>query len=190
MKNKIIARINDSISVKQSLAADQEQLQQIEAAVTAIIKTYKKNGKILIFGNGGSAADSQHFAAEFVGRFLKERRALPAIALTANSSTLTALANDYTYEYVFERQIEAFGQKGDIAIGISTSGGAKNVIAGLKQAKKMGLICIGLTGQKGVNLKEHTDICLFAPSKETPRIQEAHIVIIHIICDLVEEALA
>ncbi|MCP4649931.1 MAG: D-sedoheptulose 7-phosphate isomerase [PVC group bacterium] len=187
MKNNIITSITDSIKVKEKMLS--ALIPEIEHTAKTIIKAYKKKKKVLIFGNGGSAADSQHIAAELVGRFKKERQAWPAIALTTNTSILTALANDYSYDCIFERQIEALGNKGDIAIGISTSGKAPNVIAGFKKARKQGLTCIALTGQKGSNLKKLTDICLMAPAKDTPRIQEAHILIAHIICDLVEKDL-
>ncbi|MBU1042895.1 MAG: D-sedoheptulose 7-phosphate isomerase [Candidatus Omnitrophica bacterium] len=171
-------------------AIAEKNTKQIVTISKTIIEAYKNGKKVIIFGNGGSASDAQHMAAELVGRFKKERKAYPAIALTTNTSTLTALANDYSYEYIFERQIEAFVQKGDIAIGISTSGKAKNVIAGLKKAKDMGAFTIGLTGEMGINLKKITDICLMVPSDDTARIQESHITIIHIICKLVEDALS
>ncbi len=149
----------------------------------------KKDGKVMFFGNGGSASDSQHLAAEFVGRFKKERKPLPALALTVDTSILTSLANDYGYEVVFARQIEALGQKNDIAFGISTSGKAKNVACALKQAKKMGIFTIALTGGDGGELAKIADISLIVPSAVTARIQEAHITIGHIICDLVENEL-
>ncbi|MBU4305004.1 MAG: D-sedoheptulose 7-phosphate isomerase [Candidatus Omnitrophica bacterium] len=155
----------------------------------AIIGAYQKGKKLLIFGNGGSAADAQHMAAELVGRFKKERRAFAAMALTTNTSILTALANDYNYEYVFERQVEAFAEKDDIVIGISTSGNAANVIAALKKARDIGAVTAALTGAKGIRLKELCEMCIMVPSEDTPRIQEAHITIIHIICKLVEDAL-
>ncbi|RKY37710.1 MAG: phosphoheptose isomerase [Candidatus Omnitrophota bacterium] len=162
---------------------------EIELIVKEVINVYTKRGKLLIFGNGGSAADSQHIAAEFMSRFKRERRALPAIALTTDTSIITAVSNDYSFTRIFSRQIEALAVKGDIAIGISTSGKAENVIAGLKQARALGLTCITLTGEKGVNLKQLSDICLIVPSANTPRIQEMHITVAHIICELVEQAL-
>ncbi|MCX5706188.1 MAG: SIS domain-containing protein, partial [Candidatus Omnitrophica bacterium] len=142
------------------------------------------------FGNGGSASDAQHIAAELVGRFRKERKGLAAISLTTNTSILTSLANDYGYDIVFARQIEALAEKFDLAIGISTSGKAKNVALGIKQAKKMGLKTIGLTGGDGGELAKLVDISLIVPSSVTARIQEAHITIGHIICELIEEACA
>ncbi len=181
--NKLIRESQETI-----LRLESECSRDIAGIAEALIHAYRNKNKVLIFGNGGSAADSQHIAAELVGRFKKERAGLPAIALTTNTSNLTALANDYGYDYVFERQIEALGQKNDVAIGISTSGQAKNVIAALKKSREMGMVCIGLTGSRGTNLKSLTDICLMVPSKDTPRIQEAHITCAHIICELVENA--
>jgi len=154
-----------------------------------MLKTIKSGHKILLFGNGGSAADSMHIAAELVGRFRKERKALPAIALTDNISTLTALGNDYNFEYIFERQVEAFGKKDDLAIGISTSGSSKNVVRGILKASSMGLKTAGLTGNKKGGLFKVTDMCIRVPSDNTPRIQEAHITIGHIVCELIEDAL-
>ncbi len=143
----------------------------------------------MIFGNGGSASDSQHIAAEFVGRFKKNRDAIAAVALTTNTSILTALANDYGYETIFTKQVEALGRKNDVVIGISTSGKAKNVASGIKQAKKMGLATVALTGADGGELANLADIALIVPSSVTARIQEAHITIGHIICELVEQEL-
>ena len=188
MKKEIIDLLNESSLTIASLKSDCAE--EITAIVKALVKVYRRKGKVLIFGNGGSAADSQHIAAELVGRFKKERRALPAVALTTNTSNLTALANDYSYDYVFERQLDALGTKNDVAIGISTSGQAKNVISALKKARQKGMFCIALTGSRGLNLKKITDICLIVPSKNTPRIQEAHITAAHIICELVENALS
>ncbi len=147
------------------------------------------SGKVLLFGNGGSAADSQHIAAELMGRFARERRALPAIALTVNTSNLTAISNDYSYEEVFARQIEALGRPGDVAVGISTSGNSPNVVKALERAKAAGLVTQALTGQRGGKCAEVADLALRAPSNDTPRIQELHITVGHIVCDLVEEAL-
>ncbi|MDH3998593.1 MAG: D-sedoheptulose 7-phosphate isomerase [Desulfuromonadales bacterium] len=146
-------------------------------------------GKLLVMGNGGSAADAQHLAAELVGRFLLERRALPAIALTTDSSILTAVGNDYGFDNVFTRQVEALGAPGDVVIGISTSGNSANVVNALKQAKTMGLQCIGLLGGSGGCIAEMVDLALVVPCDETPRIQEAHLTIIHLLCDLIEKQL-
>ena len=187
MTDEINKYFNESADLINTLT--QNPPKEIKLISSAIINAFKNNSKVLIFGNGGSAADSQHFAAELVGRFKKERRGFPAIALTTNSSIITALSNDYEFDLIFKRQIEALGSKNDIAIGISTSGAAKNVISGLKTASEMGLIPIALTGKTGTNLIDIADITLLVPSGNTPHIQEAHITIIHIICKLVEDAM-
>jgi len=184
MKDTIKARIEESIEAKEKL--HESQAENIEAAARAIIGSLRSGGKALIFGNGGSAADSQHIAAELVGRFKKERPPFAAIALTTNTSLLTALANDYGYDLTFSRQVEALGKEGDVAIGLSTSGSSKNVIAALNKAKSMGLKTIGLTGAAGKAMKEICDVTITVGSKDTPRIQESHILIAHIICELVE----
>lgn len=162
---------------------------EIERTINEITRCLKKNNKIVIFGNGGSAADAQHIAAELIGRYQKERKSYPAIALTSNSSSITALANDYSFERVFSRQCESLVSRGDIAIGISTSGNSKNVKNGLISAKKKGAITIGLLGNRGGNIKSITDISIVVDSKSTPRIQEAHRTIYHIICEMVENNL-
>ena len=185
MKAVIEKIFQESIRVKQE--ALKVNLDMIIQVTTEIKKTLDQGGKILIFGNGGSAADSQHIAAEFIGRFQKERKSLPAIALTTDTSILTALGNDYGYDIVFARQIEGLGNKGDVAFGISTSGNSKNVIQGIKKAKQMGLKTISLTGCGGGALAKLTDISLIVPSDKTARIQESHICIAHTICELVEE---
>ncbi len=187
MRDKIKDTLFESIQIKEELM--HTCIGRIIQIVNCVIGCLKRGKKIIIFGNGGSAADSQHLAAEFVGRFKKDREALPAIALTTDTSILTSLANDYGYEVIFARQIEALGKKGDVAIGISTSGKAKNVILGIKQAKEMGLKTIVLTGGDGGILARAANISLIVPSKNTARIQEGHITIGHIICELVEEAL-
>lgn len=186
MRDRIKDIIFESIQVKEQLM--HTDIKTIIDIAEAFIDCIRKDGKIILFGNGGSASDSQHIAAELVGRFRKERTALAGIALTTNIAILTALANDYTYDVVFARQLEALGQKNDLAVGISTSGKAKNVIAGIKQAKKMGLRTVGLTGADGGELARLADIVLVVPSKVTARIQEAHITIAHIICELTEQA--
>ena len=186
MRDKIKDILLESIQVKEELL--RTSIGKIIEITDLITGCLKKNGKVILFGNGGSASDSQHIAAEFVGRFKKDRNALAAIALTTNTSILTALANDYGYELVFARQIEALGKKNDVAIGISTSGKAKNVVLGIKQAKKMGLKTIALTGTDGGELTKLTDISLIVPSSVTARIQEAHITVGHIVCELVEQA--
>lgn len=187
MKKKIKELLKESVDVKNKLI--ECQLDEIEKLALAMLKTIKSGHKILLFGNGGSASDSLHIAAELVGRFKKERKALPAIALTANIATLTALGNDYDFDYIFERQVEAFGNKGDMAIGISTSGSSKNVVRGILKASKMGLKTAALTGNKKGDLFKLADLCVRVPSENTPRIQEAHIAIGHIVCELIEDAL-
>jgi len=184
MKQTIQKIFKESIRVKEETLNQNEEA--IILAARAMVSTLKRGGKILLFGNGGSAADSQHIAAELMGRFKKERRALPAIALTTDTSILTALSNDYDYDIVFSRQIEGLAQKKDIAFGISTSGQSKNVIKGIQQSKKMGLQTISLTGGKGGSLKKMTDISLVVPSKDTARIQESHLCLLHVLCELIE----
>ena len=184
MQDAIKSIFQESIRVKEQTLKD--NLSQIIKAVEEIIKVFQNNGKIFFMGNGGSAADSQHIAAEFIGLFQKKRRSLPAIALTTDTSILTALGNDYGYEVIFSRQLEGLGKKGDIVVGISTSGNSKNVIAGVKKAKALGIKSISLTGCKGGKLAELCDINLIVPSNKTARIQESHICIAHSICELVE----
>lgn len=157
-------------------------------AAQAIAHAFKTGRKILLFGNGGSAADSQHIAAEFMNRFLIERPPLPAIALTTDTSILTSISNDYAFDEVFSKQIKALGKKGDIAVGISTSGNSANVLKGFRVAKKLGMVTIALTAEGG-KIASNADIALAVPSKSTPRIQEAHIAIGHILCDLTDTIL-
>lgn len=179
-------RIEDSIMVKRRLLECTETCAEV---AERIIRAFRKGNKVLLFGNGGSAADAQHIAAELVGRYYLDRPALPAQALTANTSTLTAIGNDYDYDQIFSRQIEAFGQTGDVAIGISTSGGSRNVIEALRAAKRKGMVTIGMTGESGGQLKAEVDYCICVPSTATPRIQEAHILVGHILSELVEQAI-
>jgi D-sedoheptulose 7-phosphate isomerase len=174
----------ESIEVKRAALAQNKKA--ILAAVKMLTGALKNGRKIIFFGNGGSAADSQHIAAEFIGRFQKERKALAAIALTTDTSILTALGNDYGFDIIFSRQIEGIGNKGDVAIGISTSGNSKNVIEGVKKAKQMGLKTVSLTGCYGGKLAKLTDISLIVPADKTARIQESHICMAHAICELVE----
>jgi D-sedoheptulose 7-phosphate isomerase len=185
MRDDIKDILLQSIQIKEDLM--RTRIDQIIDISNMVIECLKKGGKVILFGNGGSASDSQHLAAELVGRYQKERQGLPAIALTTNSSVVTAIANDYGYEAVFSRQLEALGQKNDLVIGISTSGKAKNVAVGMKQAKKMGLKTIAFTGGDGGELSRLADVALVVPSLVTARIQEAHITVGHIICDLVEK---
>jgi len=187
MRDRIIDIINDSIHIKEQIL--HTHIDNIIKATKLILASLKGGGKVFFFGNGGSAADAQHLAAEFVGRFQKDRKALPAISLNTNTSIITALSNDYGYEIIFAKQIEALGNAGDVAIGISTSGKARNVLAGIKKAKEMGLKTICLSGGTGGELAKAADICLLIPSAITARIQEAHITIGHIICELIENEL-
>jgi len=187
MHKKVEQIFADSIAVKQQTLID--NLPQIVAAAERIINAFKVRNRVFFCGNGGSAADSQHIAAEFVGRFQKEREAWPAIALTTDTSALTALGNDYSYDIVFSRQLQALGQKNDVLIGISTSGNSKNVIEAVKTAKQMGITTIVVTGGTGGQLAGLADIVLKSSSPNTARIQEAHLVMFHAICELVENAL-
>ncbi|MFH1202282.1 MAG: SIS domain-containing protein [Candidatus Omnitrophota bacterium] len=187
MKNTIRRILQDSIKVKENVL--KTQILVIEKVAREVIACLKTGHKIIFLGNGGSAADSQHLAAELVGRFQKNRRGLAAISLNVNTSVITALANDYGYEYVFSKQLEALAEKGDLVIAISTSGNAKNVIMAVKKAGAMKIKTIGLTGGTGGDLTKLADTSITIASKITARIQEAHICIGHIICELVEEAL-
>lgn len=183
-KDFIKKTIGESISVKEKMGHQlSDTILQISKCIS---ETLLKNGTVYLFGNGGSAADSQHIAAEFVGRFAKERRPLPAEALTTNTSALTAIGNDYDFSEIFSRQVRARVQSKDVVVGISTSGKSMNVIKGLQAAKKIGTKTIGFTGSKPNLMKGLTNYCLCVPSNNTPRIQEAHILAWHIICDLVE----
>jgi D-sedoheptulose 7-phosphate isomerase len=182
-------RLRASLAVKEALLED-ESLAEIAAAAELVVRALRDGGKLLIFGNGGSAADAQHIAGEFVGRFLAERRALPAMALSVNTSVLTALANDYSYDVVFARQVEALGEPGDVAFGISTSGTSGNVVAALRAARERGLRTLALTGRSGGTMRELADVCVRVPADETPRIQEGHVVVAHIICEIAERELA
>ncbi len=161
----------------------------LEIAAKLCIKSLKNDGKILIFGNGGSAADAQHFAAEMVGKYKAKRKGLPAIALTTDTSALTSIGNDFGYAHIFDRQVEALANNGDIVIGISTSGRSANVINALKLSQVIGCKTIGFSGANGGEMNEICDVNLIVPSKDTPRIQEMHIVIGHTICELVDQAL-
>ena len=190
MENGLLRKAaEEHISVAKALAADTFLLSQADKAAARIAECYKKGGKVIFFGNGGSAADAQHMAAEFLGRYMKERRALPAIALTANTSAITAIGNDYGYPQVFRRQLEGLGAKGDVAIGISTSGNSENVVQAIKYAKEKGILAIALVGKRKCALDEMADICIKVPSDSTPRIQEMHELILHTVCAMVENEL-
>ena len=180
--------IQESIAVKQQLAGEAPQL--ISEAARMIIASMQSGGKLIVFGNGGSAADAQHLSAELVGRYSKNRQALPAIALTTDSSVLTSISNDYGFDTVFSRQLEGLGKAGDVALAISTSGNSSNVLRATSLAKRLGIGTIGLTGKSGGKLRSHVDVCLTVPSDSTPRIQEAHSLIIHILSGIIENAMA
>ncbi len=184
--NRIVEqRLVDHLEVLQKLM-DSDLPEKLETCAEHIEKALTEGHKVLFCGNGGSAADSQHLAAEFVGRFQKERKGLPAIALTVDSSILTAVANDYGYDTVFARQVQALGEAGDVLVGISTSGNSKNVLLAVEEAKAKGITCIGMTGEGGGKMADACDICLAVPAKVTARAQEMHILIGHILCELVD----
>ena len=183
-KKLIEDQLADSAYVKLLLL--QRQAAVIEAIGRRLAATLKAGRRIYLFGNGGSAADAQHIAAELEARFLKERKALPALALTTNTSTLTAVGNDYGYERVFARQVEAYARKGDAVVGISTSGNSPNVLAGVKAARKAGAFTIGFTNDTGGKLKDAVDLCLRVPSTDTQRVQECHLATGHVVCGIVE----
>ena len=188
MKESIVKAFDESIRVKQAFLRD--NLEALTQAIDAIVAAFKRGNKLLLFGNGGSAADAQHIAAEFTNRYLIERPPLPAIALTTDSSALTAIANDYDYAQVFAKQVQALGKPGDIAIAISTSGNSPNVLAAIEACKKLNISTIGLTGGSGGNMIGKVDYMLrVAEGKNSPRIQETHILVGHVICDIVDQKL-
>ena len=184
---EIVREIQESIAVKEKLAGEAPEL--IADAAQMIITSMQSGGKLIVFGNGGSAADAQHFSAELVGRYRQDRKALPAIALTTDSSALTSIGNDYGFDTVFSRQLEAIGKPGDVALAISTSGNSPNVLGAVSLARKIGIATIALTGNSGGKLRSHVDLCLAVPSDSTPRIQESHSLIIHILSGIVENAM-
>lgn len=184
---KVYDIIKSSIETKLLLLNDEAMLSKVEEAAAIITEAYKNGKKVLFCGNGGSAADAQHLAAEFSGRFYKDRKALPAEALHVNTSYLTAVANDYSFDVVYSRLVDGIGESGDVIFGISTSGNSKNIVNALIKAKEKGMICIAFTGQHGGQMKSCCDYLFNMPSNDTPRIQECHILVGHIICQLVEE---
>jgi D-sedoheptulose 7-phosphate isomerase len=186
MENEIIDILNENIKIKEDLKSQSSHIMKISKV---IIDAYRDSKKVVLFGNGGSAADAQHISTEFVGKFYINRESLPALALTTNTSSLTATANDFGYDNVFERPVSSLVNAGDVVIGISTSGNSPNVIKGLEKAKQIGAITIGFTGQKDNKIEKITDYCLKIPSTDTPRIQEGHITVGHVICYLVEKEL-
>lgn len=185
MQEKIISDFKESAEVK--LVFVKQEAARIEQVVRVMAEAFKNGNKLLIFGNGGSATDASHIAAEFVNRFKIERRGLPAIALACDPAVVTSIANDYSFDRLFARQIETFGQAGDIAIGISTSGNSLNVLAGLKSARELGMITIGWTGGTGGQMAGLVDYPFVVPSKNTPRIQECHITLGHVLCERIDE---
>ncbi len=187
MKEKIKNIISESIAVKNKVLADEKLLETVEKVSNLIVAALKNNKRIYFCGNGGSAADAQHLAAEFSGRFYTDRHALPAEALHCNTSYLTAVANDYSFDVVYSRLIRGIAFEGDVLIGLSTSGNSKNISLAFETARDKKVVTIGFTGETGGNMKDLSDYLINVPSKDTPRIQESHILIGHIICQLVEE---
>lgn len=186
MNPNIASIISASIDVKQQILADPAFLQTIEQVIEVVTNAFQNGKKVLFCGNGGSAADAQHLAAEFSGRFYKDRKALPSEALHCNSSYLTAVANDYSYDVIYSRMVEGICEEGDVLIGLSTSGNSKNILNAFEAAKAKKAITIGFTGATGGKMKDAGDYLLNVPSSDTPRIQESHIMVGHIICELVE----
>jgi D-sedoheptulose 7-phosphate isomerase len=189
MSEQIKSIIEQSIAVKQQLLADDTLTARIGEVAKAISEAFKNGHRLYLCGNGGSAADAQHLAAEFTGRFYSDREPLPAEALHVNTSFLTAVANDYSYDQIYERAIKAHGREGDVLIGLSTSGNSKNVLLAQEEAKRRGVIVVSFTGASGGKMKDSADYLFNVPSNDTPRIQESHILVGHIICQLVEEEL-
>ncbi len=187
MKNEIESSLNESIRIKTELISS--SVESIIQIANILIEAFKTGRSLYLMGNGGSAADAQHISGELVGRFKKNRKPLPALALTTDTSVLTAIANDFGYDQCFERQVDAFVRNGDVVIGLSTSGNSLSIINATHVAKKNGAMTIALTGQGGGKIKDHVDVCLEIPSKDTARIQECHITIGHILCSIVEKEL-
>ena len=185
-KSQIQSIIESSIEVKQALLKDEQLMLQLEKTVDAITHAFKKGNAVYFAGNGGSAADAQHLAAEFSGRFYKDRKALPSDALHCNSSYLTAVANDYSYDVIYARLLEGLAKSGDVLVGISTSGNSGNIVKAFEMAKSIGVVTVGFTGAAGGKMKTLSDFLINIPSSTTPRIQESHILVGHIICELVE----
>jgi D-sedoheptulose 7-phosphate isomerase len=185
-ERQIANLIEASIATKKAMLSDSQIVVTVAKVSEILVKALKQGNKALLFGNGGSAADAQHIAAELVGRFAFDRPALPALALSVNTSSVTAIGNDYGFDQVFSRQLEALARAGDVAIGISTSGNSANVLRAMSTARKMGLQTVALTGRTGGNLRNTVDYCICVPSNDTPRIQECHTLIGHIISELVE----
>ncbi len=187
MQERFKENIHSSINVKKQILDDADMLSRLEKAVLIIVDAFRKGNRIWFCGNGGSAADAQHLAAEFSGRFYTDRLALPAEALHCNTSYLTAVANDYSYEVIYSRLVQGICSKGDVLIGLSTSGNSANIVKAFETARKKGVLTVGLTGSSGGKMKDLSDILFNVPSNDTPRIQESHIMLGHIICQYVEE---
>lgn len=185
----VVRRIRDSVAVKQLALEDRNYIDTVRAAAKAMAESLRNGHKVLFFGNGGSAADAQHLAAELTGRYLQERPSLAGMTLTTNTSSLTAISNDYSYDLVFARQLQGLGSPGDVAVGISTSGNSVNVLKAMEVAKAKGMVTLGLSGKSGGKLRDIVDYCVCVPSTETPRIQEVHILTGHIMCEIVEREL-
>lgn len=189
VRQLIDEQLKQSYEVKKKLVEDTQIKTEIQEVAEKCVEVYRRGNKTLIAGNGGSASDSQHMAAELSGRFNFDRPGLPSIALTANTSALTAIGNDYGYDKVFSRQLQADGAEGDMFIGLSTSGNSLNILKAIEECKKKGIVTVGLTGASGHKMADVCDYCIMVPSKSTARIQEGHILIIHLICAVVEESL-
>lgn len=189
MRDYISRQISTAQWILEGMQKDERLLAALESAVAACLTCLKSGGKVLFAGNGGSAADAQHMAGEFVSRFAFDRPGLPAIALTTDTSILTAIGNDYGYEKLFARQVQAHGRQGDVFVGYSTSGKSPNILRAFEEARSRGVICIGLTGNRGGPMRELCDVLLEVPSSDTPKIQEGHLVLGHIICGLIENSL-
>jgi len=189
LRSLVKDRVRSSIQAKQALLSDTGFQDAVAAVAMKIVDSLREGGKLFLFGNGGSATDAEHLAAEFTGRYLKERRGLAAMALNVNLSAMTAIGNDYGFEAIFARQMEALGKAGDVAIGITTSGNSRNVIRALEVAKSMRIFTVALTGESGGKVQNIAECTIRIPSQETPRIQECHILTGHIICELVENAM-
>jgi D-sedoheptulose 7-phosphate isomerase len=189
MNGIIQKRLLESIDVKRQIAENQQLLSQIERVANLIIDCFRADKSVYFCGNGGSAADAQHLAAELSGRFYYDRQPLSSDALHCNTSFLTAVANDYSYDEVYARLMKGLGRKGDVLVGLSTSGNSKNILRAFEECKKMGVLTIGFTGASGGKMKDLADICVCVPSSDTPRIQEAHITLGHIVCESIESAL-
>jgi D-sedoheptulose 7-phosphate isomerase len=187
MKSEIEKSLNESIGVKSEVLSN--SVETIAMIATMAVDALRDGHSLYFMGNGGSAADAQHISGELVGRYKKDRKSLPVLALTTDTSVLTAISNDFGYDYCFEKQIEAFARKGDVVFGLSTSGNATNIINALKLAGEIGAKTIGFTGRDGGMIKDIVDVCLMVPSSDTPRIQECHITIGHILCSIIENEL-